>query len=766
MPTSPEKNHPYVFTHTPSSNDRLVSSTTGYTNNTISSYCYLPTHQPPPKHNSVLHTLWKSYFRKASVFVLLLTISILGAVCFMFGVIDKSALIVGKEGYDEVFTVMGSIFIIPLIIMMYRFIRRHLPKVSPETERKIWLFTLRGLHCVIFIAQQGLLIVYLVKYMNTDGMLYLLFIIPDFVILVLMLWSTKFTTIWAYIYVISIALKIGLFWPNLDTHRGNFSASVSNIIDNNGDRVDIGVSQLLPFRQAIHPQAALVVAASSVLMGSFGSVNTRIVTPIFTTLDGDNEDFSTTSTEDTSLFPPSSDLSFLPNGYQWNILGDPVVERYDSSSSGMFHPQQMMYDMVRESQQYRPQASQEGQSHVENPYFSHHRHMSGPTLLNLNRFNRMIKSNKLKHENEMERDKVAMNRSSQMTDVIPSYHNNCTQRTSHSGSIWGEIQATMGPLLKRVYKWVYGHHDISSGDNKNQSNINEPYEAPDDQGFYETSSLSCWLSSCALDHHAPSPMTLNEPFSSFPGVLSPLYSSPNSLRTSAPFVDNVRDTVLVETNTSSLSSAKANIINPILSSTSGGTYRSSFRDRSVAFGSNGFTAVLMMSIPIIYYPVIISKLEAGMPITEAYSTDMAAVFAYTIHFMDFLELYMIGFERQSFQPDVQYMMVMFSIMGFMACNLYYIELFFRSEEMETMVKHFQPIAATVDSGFSAAGTGKDEALLHYFIWAVFYIDIPYASLRWIAFCVHGTVISFFFAKNILMITSVGMMVIYHGIVNK
>eukprot|EP00742_Colponemidia_sp_Colp-10_P017063 GILJ01019596.1.p1 GENE.GILJ01019596.1~~GILJ01019596.1.p1 ORF type:complete len:436 (-),score=50.31 GILJ01019596.1:63-1349(-) len=181
-----------------------------------------------------------------------------------------------------------------------------------------------------------------------------------------------------------------------------------------------------------------------------------------------------------------------------------------------------------------------------------------------------------------------------------------------------------------------------------------------------------------------------------------------------------------------------------------------FQEKNNVYGINGFLAVLMLILPMVHYPVIISRLEAGMTMTDAYTTNMAAVFAHILHGMDSLELYMQGQDRQSFAADVQYMLLLFALMGFVAGNLYFIALFFRDEAAEKIIRRFQSNVMENLEG------SRDESLLHYFMWSLFMIDLPYASMRFIAFCVHGTMLSPFFAKNIVMIGSVTMLLFYNN----
>lgn len=185
-----------------------------------------------------------------------------------------------------------------------------------------------------------------------------------------------------------------------------------------------------------------------------------------------------------------------------------------------------------------------------------------------------------------------------------------------------------------------------------------------------------------------------------------------------------------------------------------------FQEKGNKYGVNGFLALLMLILPMIHYPVIISRLEAGMGMTEAYTTNMAAVFAHILHIMDSLELYMQGQTRRALAADVQYMLLIFALMGFVACSIYYITLFFRDEAAEKIIRRFQ------SNVLGDLETSKDESLLHYFMWTMIFIDLPYASMRFVAFCVHNnTKLSPFFAKNIAMIGSVLMLLFYNNYQN-
>ena len=186
--------------------------------------------------------------------------------------------------------------------------------------------------------------------------------------------------------------------------------------------------------------------------------------------------------------------------------------------------------------------------------------------------------------------------------------------------------------------------------------------------------------------------------------------------------------------------------------------KKTFVEKGNILGINGFLAMLMLILPMVHYPVIISRLEAGMTMTEAYTTNMAAVFAHILHVMDSLELYMQGEDRLTLSGTVQYLLLLLALMGFVACSVYYITLFFRDEESENIIRRFQTNA------LGDLESTRDESMLHYFLWSMIFIDLPYGSLRFVAFLVHNenTILSPFFAKNIAMIGSVLMLLFYNN----
>jgi hypothetical protein len=187
-----------------------------------------------------------------------------------------------------------------------------------------------------------------------------------------------------------------------------------------------------------------------------------------------------------------------------------------------------------------------------------------------------------------------------------------------------------------------------------------------------------------------------------------------------------------------------------------------FADRNNQFGPNGLLACLMLTIPIIQFPVLLSRLQVGMSITQAYTTNMAAVFAHLLHYLDVLEMYMLGLERNGFAGDVQSLILIFVLMGLVCCNLYYVTLFFNDDSVERMLQKLQPNQVLDALGGGAEQNSNDDTLLHYFVWVLFFIDLPYATMRLVAFVVHGTKISTFFAKNLMMMASVTMLLVQNS----
>mmetsp|Transcript_32426 Transcript_32426/g.100303 ORF Transcript_32426/g.100303 Transcript_32426/m.100303 type:complete len:343 (-) Transcript_32426:26-1054(-) len=186
-----------------------------------------------------------------------------------------------------------------------------------------------------------------------------------------------------------------------------------------------------------------------------------------------------------------------------------------------------------------------------------------------------------------------------------------------------------------------------------------------------------------------------------------------------------------------------------------------FNAKDNPYGPNGLKALLLLIIPMIQFPVLTARLAQGADLFEAYTQNMAAVFAHTLTVMDALDLYLMGANRDSFPFDVQYMLLMFAMMGQVACNLYHVLLFFSIEdatEGQLRVRRFGEVA-----GLSAkADATKDERLLHYLLWMLFFVDLPFGAVRFVAFLVHSTRLSVFVAKNGMMMTACVMLVLHHS----
>jgi hypothetical protein len=186
-----------------------------------------------------------------------------------------------------------------------------------------------------------------------------------------------------------------------------------------------------------------------------------------------------------------------------------------------------------------------------------------------------------------------------------------------------------------------------------------------------------------------------------------------------------------------------------------------FNSKDNTYGPNGLKALLLLIIPMIQFPVLTARLAQGADLFEAYTQNMAAVFMHTLHVLDALDMYLMGANRESFPYDVQYMLLMFAMMGLISCNLYHVLLFFSVEdatESHLRVRRFGELA-----GLSAKGDGmKDERLLHYLLWLLFFVDLPFAVVRLVAFLVHRTQLSVFLAKNAMMMTACVMLVLNHS----
>ena len=149
----------------------------------------------------------------ATIFTTSPLASLVASVFFVFGILNKSDLLFNESGWNEVCTVLGSLFVFPVMSIVYEFVAKRLPRLSKSTESTLWFYGLRIALLCVYCVQQGLFMTYLVLY---SGSLCWLFLIADIPFLVLQLISTKFTAIWMHLYIIVLAVKFGVFWPNLD----------------------------------------------------------------------------------------------------------------------------------------------------------------------------------------------------------------------------------------------------------------------------------------------------------------------------------------------------------------------------------------------------------------------------------------------------------------------------------------------------------------------------------------------------------------------
>lgn len=433
-------------------------------------------HLPPPAPTSTLLS--------TASFVAQIAFFIISIVVFSLGISGLSSKITDAPGYDEIFTVIGSLFIVPFVVIVLRFVTPYLPKPNPNVERLLWYYTLRAVLLFSYVAQAVILIVYMATYMtDVPNRLFLLFLIPDSIVFILMLLPSRFTTVWSHLYVMVLAVKLGLLWSYLD---------------NEG-----------------------VQSGGGILDG----------------IGGLGRGFNTASSTSKSTSSSDGDSGFAISGLK--KVSEVVVALWNG-------------------------------------------------------------------------DAIPYSRTASLSDVLD-----------------------------------YSSRTFSTAD--------------------------------------------------------------------------------------------------------------SISNKNSELGVNGLLSTLMLSIPMVNYPAVLSKLQSGMSIFDSYAHNMAAVFAHTIHIMDVLEMYMLGVQRQQFAATVQYMILIFSLMGFVSCNIYYTSLFFSDAAVDRMIRRFQPTA--MDSLETAS---LDQTLLHYFMWVVFFVDLPYAAMRWVAFCVHGTQLSTFFAKNVVMLVSVAMLMMYHA----
>ncbi|ORC84126.1 uncharacterized protein TM35_000491320 [Trypanosoma theileri] len=180
---------------------------------------------------------------------------------------------------------------------------------------------------------------------------------------------------------------------------------------------------------------------------------------------------------------------------------------------------------------------------------------------------------------------------------------------------------------------------------------------------------------------------------------------------------------------------------------------------STRLGPDGLLGTLMLTILIVQLPVLISRLHAGTSLTKAYTTNMAAVFAHVLHFMDVLELYFTVLELQDITSDVQQLVLFFAVMGHITCNMYYAVLFLKDEATLEFLRRFEGPNQGGTDLIGITEPAKDDELLHYFLWTFFFIDLPYAVLRLVELAVNGKDVSVFFGKNFMMIVGVVMLLL-------
>lgn len=90
------------------------------------------------------------------------------------------------DGWNEVFTVVGSLFIFPIVTATYNAVSFLIPQVTKQTEALLWLNGLRVALVAVYMGQQGLFLAYLVSHC---GALTWLFLVPDVLYLLLLLGS-------------------------------------------------------------------------------------------------------------------------------------------------------------------------------------------------------------------------------------------------------------------------------------------------------------------------------------------------------------------------------------------------------------------------------------------------------------------------------------------------------------------------------------------------------------------------------------------------
>lgn len=233
-----------------------------------------------------------------------------------------------------------------------------------------------------------------------------------------------------------------------------------------------------------------------------------------------------------------------------------------------------------------------------------------------------------------------------------------------------------------------------------------------------------------------------------------------------------------------------------------------FTASRTSLGPNGLLAASLLTLPVIQLFIITSRLKRGLDLLSAYTTNMVAVFAHTLHVMDVTALYMTGSHDESaISGDSQYLYLALSIFGGVAANLYHVLLFFPTQDDATPATSNAITAALGGVGggggrYTAAGAGgffdtatssggalralggrsgkrrgggardvaslgasegtQDEGLVHYLMWLVFFVDLPFGSVRLVSWWVNGGILSSLAAKNLMMITAATHLLIVHS----
>jgi hypothetical protein len=239
-------------------------------------------------------------------------------------------------------------------------------------------------------------------------------------------------------------------------------------------------------------------------------------------------------------------------------------------------------------------------------------------------------------------------------------------------------------------------------------------------------------------------------------------------------------------------------------------FTAEFRTGNTALGPNGLLAASLLTLPVIQFFIITSRLRRGHDLFSAYTTNMVAVFAHTLHVMDVTALYMQGsHEESAISGDSQYLYLTLSIFGGVAANLYHVLLFFPtnddgsgggSAETNAIAAAFGGVGGgryTGAGGFfdNASSSGgalralggrrggqrrkggnsardvaalgasegtQDEQLVHYLLWLVFFVDLPFGAVRLVSWWVHGVALSSLAAKNVMMITAATHLLVVHS----